>query len=134
MIWVLVLILFAPDATWAGYTYPDNAHPQHFFTEAACQEFGAAMVDGDGDNEHAVCAPLQIDSLLRPGQCLDEADPPYGSSNVNATHTCMCEAEWLGYTWVWDPKTNTNVRSGGVHYQAQICNPLMYPPSGWAIG
>ena len=64
MYWILILIMVGPDATWTGYTYPDQGNeggpPQHFTTEAECQQYGADMVDGDGDNEHAVCAPISI--------------------------------------------------------------------------
>lgn len=53
MHWILILILVGPDSRWTGYTYP-----QRFAPQKQCEVYGAGMVDGDGDNEHAVCAPI----------------------------------------------------------------------------
>jgi hypothetical protein len=59
MNWVLVFILFNGDGTG---TYESWPYPDRFATEEQCHRAGIIMADGDGDNEHFVCADVNSDT------------------------------------------------------------------------
>jgi len=63
MYYWLILTLFNPDGTSMTWPHPEPATPQFFATQAACDEAGVNITDGDGDNEQAKCVPVTKDEL-----------------------------------------------------------------------